>query len=237
MHQEKVLLIIPAYNEAQNIKAVVDMIRAAGDYDYVVINDGSSDSTAKICRDYGFNLVDLQVNQGLAGAFQTGMKYAKMNGYDYAIQFDADGQHLPEYIAPMLKEINKGYDIVIGSRFFNVKKAKSMRSFGAEIISLAILLTTGKRIKDPTSGMRLYNKRLISVFADNINYGPEPDTMAFLMRSGISISEVNVQMRERMAGESYLTTIASIKYMLRMTLSILLVQFARNKIFLKGEAV
>ena len=111
----KCLVIIPAYNEEENIVRVVENLKNNYPmYDYVVINDGSADSTAKICRKYGYELVDLPVNLGLAGAFQTGLKYAYRKGYDYAIQFDADGQHRPEFIAPMLDKIQEGYDIVIG---------------------------------------------------------------------------------------------------------------------------
>ena len=114
----KCLVIIPAYNEEENIVRVVENLKNNYPmYDYVVINDGSADSTAKICRKYGYELVDLPVNLGLAGAFQTGLKYAYRKGYDYAIQFDADGQHRPEFIAPMLDKIQEGYDIVIASRF------------------------------------------------------------------------------------------------------------------------
>ena len=103
----KCLVIIPAYNEEENIVRVVENLKNNYPmYDYIVINDGSSDSTAKICRKNGYELVDLPVNLGLAGAFQTGLKYAYRNGYDYAIQFDADGQHRPEFIGPMLDKIS-----------------------------------------------------------------------------------------------------------------------------------
>ena len=236
MNNDRILLIIPAYNEAENIQSVVDSIKSYSNYDYIIINDGSSDATAIICRKNGYNLLDIPINQGLAGAFQTGMRYAKLNGYDYAIQFDADGQHLPEYVSPLLEEIKKGYDIVIGSRYVDEKKVLSMRGFGAEIISLSIFLTTGKRIKDPTSGMRIYNRMMIDILADNINLGPEPDTIAYLIRCGANISEVYAKMCNRIAGESYLNTIASIKYMLRLTLSILLVQFVRRRIAIYREA-
>jgi len=113
----KVLVIIPAYNEELNIKKVVsNLIDHYPQYNYVVVNDGSADSTSQICHQEGYNIIDLPVNLGLAGAFQTGLKYADQEGYDCAIQFDADGQHRPEYIEDLLKEIENGYDIVIGSR-------------------------------------------------------------------------------------------------------------------------
>ena len=119
----KVLLIIPAYNEEANIQMVVEELRDHyPELDYVVVNDGSSDRTAQICRERGFNLLDLPVNLGLAGCFQTGMKYAYQEGYSYAIQFDGDGQHRPEFIGPMKEKMEQGFDIVIGSRFIYGKK-------------------------------------------------------------------------------------------------------------------
>ena len=198
-------------------------------YDYVVINDGSADSTAKICRKYGYELVDLPVNLGLAGAFQTGLKYAYRKGYDYAIQFDADGQHRPEFIAPMLDKIQEGYDIVIASRFVTEKKPHSLRMLGSNLISAAMKLTTGHRVKDPTSGMRLFNKKMIAEFALNMNYGPEPDTISYLLKQGATIAEVQAKMDERIAGESYLNMTKSMMYMLRMLLSILFIQNFRKR--------
>ena len=226
----KCLVIIPAYNEEENIVRVVENLKNNYPmYDYIVINDGSSDSTAKICRKNGYELVDLPVNLGLAGAFQTGLKYAYRNGYDYAIQFDADGQHRPEFIGSMLDKIQEGYDIVIGSRFVTEKKPHSLRMLGSNLISMAMKLTTGRRVKDPTSGMRMFNKKMIAEFALNLNYGPEPDTISYLLKQGATIAEVQVEMDERIAGESYLNLTKSMMYMLRMLLSILLIQNFRKR--------
>ena len=226
----KCLVIIPAYNEEENIVRVVENLKNNYPmYDYIVINDGSSDSTAKICRKNGYELVDLPVNLGLAGAFQTGLKYAYRNGYDYAIQFDADGQHRPEFIGPMLDKIQEGYDIVIGSRFVTEKKPHSLRMLGSNLISMAMKLTTGRRVKDPTSGMRMFNKKMIAEFALNMNYGPEPDTVSYLLKQGATIAEVQVEMDERIAGESYLNLTKSMMYMLRMMISILFIQNFRKR--------
>lgn len=226
----KLLIVIPAYNEEKNIEYVVEeLIKDFSQYDYVVVNDGSKDGTANICRERGYNLLDLPVNLGLAGAVQTGLRYAFVNGYDYAIQFDADGQHRPEYIADMIKEMEKGNDIVIASRFVTEKKSLSPRMLGSRVISLAIKLTTGKTIKDPTSGMRMFNRKLIREFAENVNYGPEPDTISYLMKNGAKISEVQAKMEERMAGESYLNFTRSISYMVRMVTSIVIIQNFRKR--------
>ena len=226
----KCLLIIPAYNEQDNIVRVIENLKNNfPQYDYVIINDGSADSTPEICRAKGYELIDLPVNLGLAGAFQTGLKYAYQKGYDYAIQFDADGQHLPEYIVSMLDKMQEGYDIVIGSRFVNEKKPKSLRMLGSNMISIAMKLTTGEKINDPTSGMRMFNKKMIEEFALNMNYGPEPDTVSYLLKQGATISEVQVRMEERIAGTSYLTLGRSIMYMMRMLISILLIQNFRKR--------
>lgn len=232
----KCLVIIPAYNEEQNIVRVIENLKNNYPmYDYVVINDGSGDDTAGLCRRHGYELIDLAVNLGLSGAFQTGLKYAYRNGYDYAIQFDADGQHRPEYIAPMLDKIQEGYDIVIGSRFVTQKKPGSLRMLGSNLISLATRMTTGRKVKDPTSGMRMFNKKMIAEFALNLNYGPEPDTISYLLKQGATIAEVQVEMDERIAGESYLNLSRSVMYMLRMLLSILFIQNFRKRREVKGR--
>lgn len=225
----KSLIIIPAFNEEMNIEKVVKSLREnCPNHDYIVVNDGSSDHTADICRKNGFPLLNLPVNLGLAGAFQAGMKYAYIKDYDCAIQFDADGQHLAEYIDDLIEEMKKGKDIVIGSRFVTEKKPWSARMLGSRVISAAIFLTTGQRIKDPTSGMRLYNRSMIREFALNLNFGPEPDTVSHLVKRGAKVSEVQVQMQDRMEGESYLNFAKSITYMLRMTISILIIQNFRK---------
>lgn len=231
----KILLIIPAYNEQESIVPVIEHLTANfPQYEYVIVNDGSRDDTARICREHGYHMVDQPINLGLAGAVQTGMKYAWMNDFDAAIQFDADGQHLPEYIEPMAGKLREGYDIVIGSRFVTQKKPLTLRMVGSHLISLAIRLTTGQRIADPTSGMRIYNRRMIREMAMEINCAPEPDTIAYLIRRGARVGEVQVEMRERIAGSSYLNLFRSMLYMVQMAFSILIVQWFRGKNQFKG---
>lgn len=227
---DKVLVVIPAYNEEANIELVVgELVRDYPQFDYVVVNDGSRDKTAKICREKGFNLLDLAVNLGLAGCFQAGMKYAYYEGYAYAIQFDGDGQHRPEYIEPMLEKMAEGYDIVIGSRFVDGKKDFSLRMLGSRLITAAIRLTTGVHVADPTSGMRMFNREMIKEFALNINYGPEPDTVSYLLKQGARIAEVPVHIDERAGGESYLKPTVAVRYMARILISILLIQNFRKR--------
>ncbi len=227
----KTLIIIPAYNEAESIEKVVNnIIENYPQYDYVVVNDGSTDATRKICKDNGYNLLDLPANLGLAGAIKSGIKYANFSQYDYAVQIDGDGQHDPSYISDMLKCMeDNDSDIVIGSRFVSKRKNHSMRMFGNNLIEFLILITTGKKITDPTSGMRLFNKKMIKQFGYRINYGPEPDTLAFLINSGIKVSEVQVEMKDREYGQSYLSLTKSILYMMHMVYGILIFQWFRKK--------
>ena len=227
----KVLAVIPAYNEEDNIVSTVDdLLRNAPGVDYVVVNDGSSDLTARICRERGFRTIDLPVNLGLAGGFQTGMKFAYEHGYDYALQYDADGQHSAAYVWPMVQQAqSEGSDIVIGSRFCTQKKPISARMLGSMLITGMIRLTTGQRVEDPTSGMRLFNRRMIRSFARNYDFSPEPDTIALVIRGGGKVSEMQVEMRDRVAGESYLNLTKSVAYMLRVCLSILFIQWFRKK--------
>ena len=223
--------MIPAYNEELNIERVVNnLIDNFPQYDYVVINDGSKDDTAKICREKGFHLIDLPINLGLSGAVQAGMRYAWQNSYDAAIQIDGDGQHRPEYIEQLAKELEKGEaQIVIGSRFVTEKKPRSLRMLGSNVISGLIRISTGFRLNDPTSGMRLFNRDVVKEFALNINYGPEPDTISYLIKKGVKVKEVQVKMDERIAGESYLNLSKSMKYMILMSFSILFIQGFRKR--------
>lgn len=229
MSNKRLLVIIPAYNEEESISSTVDELTSTPPgVDYVVVNDGSKDGTERICLEHGYNYVSLPVNSGLTVGFQTGMKYALRNGYDYALQFDADGQHRPEYISKMLDlAVAEDVDIVIGSRFVNKCKEVSARMLGSRIITVAIKLTTGKRVADPTSGMRMFNRKMIERFANDDSLNPEPESISYLMKKGAKVREVQVEMRERQAGESYLNIPKSIAYMARACISILFVQWFR----------
>lgn len=232
MQTQNPLIIIPAYNEEENIVSVVrEITENYPQYDYVVINDGSSDGTRKACANNGINLLDLPVNLGLSGAIRSGMKYANYYGYEYVLQLDGDGQHCPEYIGDMLECMERTQaDIVIGSRFKTQRKPFTARMIGSQIITYAIWLTTrGKYIGDVTSGMRLFNKKMIKMFGYRINYRPEPDTLAFLLNRGVKIEEVQVAMRERTAGSSYLNLKNSMLYMMHVVFNVLIFQWVRNE--------
>ena len=225
----RVLAIIPAYNEEASIVSTVEELAGSGaPCDYLVVNDGSSDATEALCREHGYNHVTHPVNLGLTGGFQTGCRYALAHGYDAVIQFDADGQHVPAHIAPMVEAMAQTKaDIVIGSRFVTEPKPLSARMVGSRLISGLIRLTCGQRIADPTSGMRLFSRPMVEEFAQRFDFGPEPDSVAYLMRHGARVREVQVQMRERQAGQSYLSAAKSVAYMARTCTSILLVQWFR----------
>lgn len=232
MQTQNPLIIIPAYNEQDNIVSVVQEITTQyPQFDYVVINDGSTDATRKVCVQHGINLLDLPCNLGLSGAIRSGMKYANYYGYEYAVQLDGDGQHCPAYIDDMLQCMEQTQaDIVIGSRFKTRRKPFNARMVGSQLITYAIWLTTrGKYIGDVTSGMRLFNKRMIKMFGYRINYRPEPDTLAFLMNHGVKIEEVQVTMRDRVAGSSYLNTKTSLLYMLHVLFNVLVFQWVRKE--------
>ncbi len=227
----KLLVIIPAYNESENIVRVIEeLVKTVPQYDYIIVNDGSRDNTAAVCRKHKYEMIDLPVNLGLTGAFQTGMRYAYEKGYDAAIQIDADGQHNPAYIPVMVRIMEeKQADMVIGSRFVTEKRPHTLRMLGNTIIELAVRVTTGKKLTDPTSGMRLYNRKLIKEMAFEVNFSPEPDTVSYLLRCGAHVEETQVTIRERTAGESYLGIGKSIRYMVQMCMNILFIQWVRKR--------
>lgn len=230
----KVLIIVPAYNEEQNLKRVIDhLLETCPRYDYVIINDGSTDRTKEICEENQYHVIHHPVNRGLTGAMQTGMNYALEHGYDMALQFDADGQHLPEYIEDMVTCMEESNcDIVIASRYYKTKMPVRLRTVGGRMISAAIWMTTGKFLADPTSGMRLYKRNIINLLVENTKFAPEPDTVAYLMRMGADVHEVKVKMEERTSGQSYLTPKNATKYMIRVLSSILFFQW-----FWKGKHI
>ena len=225
----KILAVVPAYNEEECIEATISsLVEACPDVDYLVVNDGSKDATSQVCDNHGLNYLTLPINTRLTSAFRTGMKYAHRHGYDAVVQFDADGQHLPEYIPLMANKMeDEGADVVIASRYLDGDKPKGARGLGSRLISLLIRMTTGVRITDPTSGLRLYDRRLIEVFSKDFDVAPEPDTVALLARKGYKIVEIPAVMQDRQGGESYFDLPHIISYMARTCASILLFQWLR----------
>lgn len=225
----KVLVAIPAFNEEECIeKTVVELESVPDEFDFIVINDGSRDATLDICRRLRCNVIDLPINCGLTVGFQTAARYAVDHGYDYMIQFDADGQHRPEYIVKLVeKALVDNADIVIGSRFLTVRKDKSLRMLGSRMITVLIKMLTGTRVSDPTSGLRLFKRTILEKFYYDNSLNPEPETIALFLKQGYSVSEVQVEMRERQGGESYLNPVRSVQYMARVFATLLIVQWFR----------
>ena len=220
----KTLIIIPAYNEQDNILPLIKLLHNY-DYDYLVINDCSTDNTEKILVDNKVNHLCLPINLGIAGVTRVGFKYAKDNNYDCTICIDGDGQHKPEYVEDLIKEIENGADYAVGSRFVDDKKPISMRMLGSRIICWLIKIKTGKNVYDPTSGMRALGRKVIEEFAQSMNFYAEPDAMCYLIHKGYNVKEIQVEMKEREAGVSYFhNPFKSIYYMFSVILSIIFIQ-------------
>ena len=223
----KKLVIIPAYNESSNIlNTVRDIQKSAPDFDYIVINDCSTDDTLEILKSNKLNYISLPVNLGIGGAVQTGYKYALENNYDVAVQVDGDGQHDPVYLSELLKKmININADMVIGSRFIENQGFQStfMRRIGIVYFTKLIKLLTGTTITDPTSGFRMANREVIKMFASQYpkDY-PEPESIVTLLKAGKKVVEVPVQMKARQGGESSIKMANSVYYMIKVSLSILI---------------
>lgn len=224
---KKTLIIIPAYNEEKAIEKVVNSVYKQNikNCDVIVINDGSKDNTYKEAKKTKAIVIDSPNNLGIGGAVQTGYLYAKKYNYDIAIQLDGDGQHDPKYIKELIKEVSKGNDIVIGSRF--VEKTKYEQTFfrmlGINIISFITKLMTGVKIYDTTSGYRAVNKNIIEEFSDSYPYDyPEPCTNMHMIKKGYKIKEIPVEMKKRETGVSSISPFKSVIYMFKVTLYIFL---------------
>ena len=234
---KSVLIIIPAYNEEKSILNVVSNIKKVktNNYliDYIIINDGSSDNTKKVCLDNKLNFIDLPSNLGIGGAGQTGYKYAYYKNYDIAIQIDGDNQHNPSYITNLCDEINNGYDLVIGSRFVETLsefKSSFLRRVGINFLSNLIKICTGVKIYDVTSGFRACNKDIIEYFANNypIDY-PEPDSLVQVLKLSKRVKEIPVEMNERKTGKSSIRGLKSIYYMIKVSFAIIISSIATKK--------
>lgn len=233
----RVLLIVPAYNEEDNILRVGSLLeeyrenlneQSPYSLDYIIINDGSSDKTEKICQEKGFPVISLAHNLGIGGAVQTGYMYAHKMGYDVAVQFDGDGQHdiysLDNILRPVL---NDEADFAIGSRFVSGSQdnfqSTFMRRVGIRFLSGMIYLFSGIKIKDCTSGYRAANKKIIALFASDypVDY-PEPESIVNLSKKNLRCVEVPVRMYEREGGKTSIRAFKSIYYMVKVALAIII---------------
>lgn len=226
----KKLIIIPAYNEERNIDFVMaDISQHAPDFDYVIINDCSTDGTLSLCSRQGYVHIDLPAKLGIGGCVQTGYLYAQQHGYDIAVQFDGDGQHNAAYLNPMLQAmLEQNSDIIIGSRFLRCLgfQSSAMRRAGIRFLSWLIKLLNRKEIMDVTSGLRMVNRKVIDDFCKYYpNDYPEPESLAGCLRQGYKVSEFPVEMRERHEGPSSINSSHAVYYMIKVSLSILIYHF------------
>jgi glycosyltransferase involved in cell wall biosynthesis len=223
---KRILVIIPAYNEEASIIQTVTRLAAYTQYDYLVVNDGSTDRTEELLRSHGIRHVRLPVNLGIGGAVQTGYQYAARHGYDYAVQLDADGQHDPKDLDKLVKTIEEsGADMVIGSRFVEESgyRGSAARRLGIYYFSALIRLLTGLVITDPTSGYRIVGRRAMERFAYRYpgDY-PEVEVLVDMARCGYRVQEVSVRMSPRQGGSSSITPFRSVYYMMKVTVFSLL---------------
>lgn len=227
--KKKLLAIVPAYNEEENIAGVIGTLANYFElFDIVVINDGSTDNTAAIAEQTKkATVINLPCNLGIGGAVQTGFKFAQRKNYDIAFQFDGDGQHSAGDIKTIIDPILMGKaDIVIGSRFIKNDdgfKSTFMRRVGIIFFKYLNVLLIRQRITDNTSGFRAFNKKSIIFFSSNYptDY-PEPEAVILAGKNNLRMKEVPVKMKERIGGESSISGFGSTYYMIKVTLSILM---------------
>jgi glycosyltransferase involved in cell wall biosynthesis len=225
----RALAIVPAFNEARSLPSVVAALRAEAEgWDVCVVDDGSSDDTAAVAAAAGATVLRCPVNLGIGGAVQTGYLWAREHGYDLAAQVDGDGQHDPAYLAAAAAPVVDGQaDVVIGSRFVEPAagafRSTAVRRAGIRYLAWFLRARCGARVTDPTSGFRVAGRRAIELFArDYPSDYPEPEAIALAARAGLRVREVPVAMRSRHHGESSITPLRTIYYLVKVSLALLL---------------
>jgi hypothetical protein len=223
----RLLAILPAWNEERSLPAVLAAIRAAvPSADLCVVDDGSTDATARVAAAHGATVLRIPVNLGIGGAVQAGYLHALEQGHDVAVQIDADGQHDPAWLDALLAPLRAGAaDVVIGSRFLERAGFQStlVRRAGIRYLAWFLRLRCGARVTDPTSGFRAAGRRAIALFARNYpsDY-PEPEAIALATRAGLRVAEVPVKMAERAHGSSSITAARTLYYLVKVSLALLL---------------
>lgn len=228
--QESMLIIIPAWNEAESLPALLREIQTRDDLcaDVLVVDDASTDSTTTIAREAGVDVLTLPINLGVGGAMRTGYRYATERGYEYAVQVDADGQHRPEDIARLVERMNETEaDIVVGSRFAGVGtyRVRGPRAWAMKFLSAVLSRQCGTRLTDTTSGFKLVNRRACEYFAQNMPSEYLGDTIEALVlaaKADLHIEEVGVEMRQRIAGNPSHGAWKSTVFLVRACVSLVL---------------
>lgn len=231
--RKKILVIIPAYNEQENIENVLKALMQSYPWvDCIVINDASTDKTEDVLKACNANYVTLPLNLGIGGGVQTGYQYAKERNYDIAVQMDGDGQHLPEYLKDVIQPIiDDKADVVIGSRFIKKEgfQSSASRRLGIKLLSFMIKILCGSSVKDVTSGYRAVNRECIDVFSKEYAQDyPEPEALVQCSLLGARIMEIPVVMKERTGGTSSITFFKSIYYMIKVSLALVLQKISWN---------
>ncbi len=223
---DKPLIVIPAFDEEQNIGVVIEGIREqVPQFPILVVNDGSSDGTARVLDEMGVDFITLPYNLGYGVALQTGFIYALQNGYNSIIQIDADGQHDPSQILDLHRELMTGdADVVIGSRFLDGGKYKTpfFRHMGIKMFSLLASICCRQRVTDPTSGFQALRGKAIRLVASSYyppDY-PDADYLILLHRCGIKMKEIPVNMDPKPEGKSMHHGHKPLYYVFKMFLSI-----------------
>jgi glycosyltransferase involved in cell wall biosynthesis len=227
------IAIVPAYNEADAIEAVIKEVRSVDpELEIVVVDDGSVDGTASRAHKLGVEVVRLPYNLGIGGAMQTGYQFARDRGFELAIQVDGDGQHDPGEIAKLIEPVVAGEaDMAVGTRFAggNRYRPPFARRVGIQLFARVVSLIVRQRVTDTTSGFRAVNRRGIVLFASDYPHDyPEVETTVLVHRHRLRMVEVPVSMRTRAAGRSSITLFQSIYYMLKVSLALLVGLFRRH---------
>lgn len=227
--------MVPAFNEELNVGPVIDALRSQyPEARVVVINDGSLDRTATVARAHSATLLDLPFNLGIGGAVQSGLLYARREGFDIAVQIDGDGQHDAHEAAKLIERVEHGEcDVAIGSRFVEKTsyRAPLGRRLGIATFAMVNRLILHRRIEDCTSGFRAFNRSAIEFLSEDYPHDfPEPESIITLCRNGFRVIEVPVQMHPRAAGRSSITLVRSFYYMAKVLLAIAIGATRRRRI-------
>ena len=240
---ERKLAVVPAYNEAATVGTVVGALhRDAPDWDVLVIDDGSTDDTAKVAAAAGARVLSLPFNLGIGGAVQAGFRYAREEDYDLMVQVDGDGQHVASEIPALVRARadEPRLDMVCGSRFLSADyryPAPVSRRTGIHLFAFLLSRIVGQRVSDPTSGFRLYNRRAIGLFARDYPHDyPEVEAVLMLHHHRLTMREVPVLMYERGGGVSSIRSGKSIYYMIKVLLAIGVGLVRRRPVPAPGDA-
>jgi glycosyltransferase involved in cell wall biosynthesis len=228
------LVVIPAFNEEPALPGVLaELARNAPEHDVLVVDDGSTDGTARVAREHGARVARLPFNLGIGGALRTGFRYAARHGYQRVVQIDADGQHDARTIAVLFEELDRGADFVVGSRFAGAAceyHVGHLRGGAMALLRIVVRILTGRAFTDTSSGLRAFNRRTLEYFARSypVDYMDSVEALLAASRAGLRIVEVPVQMRERAAGVPSTRHLRLVYHYIRLYVVLLLTMHRRR---------